>query len=97
MPGFTPEEDAVILALVRCGVPFTRIAKEVGHGAGACWVRSRRLRGLSVEPEGEGVLVNPRRCHDCGKPTADYRCAKCRALWRKKHHVQPSAVEEEGL
>lgn len=26
------------------------------------------------------ALRNPRRCHDCGKPTADYRCAKC---WAK--------------
>lgn len=26
-------------------------------------------------------LKRPRRCHDCGKPTVDYRCAQC---WEKR-------------
>lgn len=26
------------------------------------------------------ALKKSRRCHDCGKPTADYRCAAC---WAK--------------
>lgn len=32
-----------------------------------------------------------RRCHDCGRPTADYRCAACRAkhlaAWRKDRGI----------
>lgn len=28
-----------------------------------------------------------RKCHDCGKPTTDYRCAKCLKKWRKKHNL----------
>lgn len=38
--------------------------------------------------------VKPKRkCHDCGKPTNDYRCYKCLAKWRIKHGVSPNAVE----
>lgn len=28
-----------------------------------------------------------RKCHDCQKPTWDYRCPKCQAKWRSKHGV----------
>lgn len=28
-----------------------------------------------------------RVCHDCGKPTNDYRCPKCLEKWRTKNHV----------
>lgn len=97
MPEFTPEQDAVILALMKCGVSFQSIAREIGRTPGACWARSRRLRGLSVLPEGEGELINPRRCHDCGRPTADYRCRQCRLKWREKYGVGRDATEEEGL
>jgi len=44
-----------------------------------------------------------RKCHDCGCPTTDYRCASCRATWRCKHgveglydptvHVRPSIID----
>lgn len=32
-----------------------------------------------------------RHCHDCGAPTNDYRCQKCRDLWRRKHCVTNTA------
>lgn len=28
-----------------------------------------------------------RRCHDCGRPTFNYRCDPCIIKWRKKNHV----------
>ena len=28
-----------------------------------------------------------RKCHDCGKPTDDYRCPECRRKWRLKNDV----------
>ncbi len=28
-----------------------------------------------------------RKCHDCGRPTNDYRCAACRRKWRVKNKV----------
>ena len=40
----------------------------------------------SVQKKNEGT--NPmRRCHDCKKPTRDYRCTDCRKLWASKHGV----------
>ena len=35
-----------------------------------------------------------RRCHDCGKPTNNYRCFRCRRKWRQKHDVM--LVENGG-
>ena len=28
-----------------------------------------------------------RACHDCARPTTDYRCASCLNAWREKHDV----------
>ena len=30
---------------------------------------------------------NLRACHDCGKPTPNYRCTKCLGKWRREHGV----------
>lgn len=30
-----------------------------------------------------------RPCHDCGKPTTDYRCMACRRKWATKHGISP--------
>lgn len=45
-----------------------------------------------------------RRCHDCGKPTRDYRCAACREAhlerWRKEQGISlwefKNACEQES-
>ena len=34
-----------------------------------------------------GAVAPKRRCHDCKTPTNDYRCPRCRDLWRRKHCV----------
>lgn len=39
------------------------------------------------------VPVSRRRCHDCGKPTSDYRCPDCLLKWRRKHGVSIHADE----
>lgn len=36
-----------------------------------------------------------RKCHDCGKPTRDYRCAKCRLKYNRKFQVTPGCLELE--
>jgi rRNA maturation endonuclease Nob1 len=35
-----------------------------------------------------------RKCHDCGKPTPDYRCPAC---WRKLRRRLGCPVEEEPI
>ena len=53
-------------------------------------------QGKSYIPQGEKALYKRksrymRRCHDCGRPTTDYRCPKCWAKIRRK-----SGVEDYG-
>ena len=48
----------------------------------ACSTGDRDEASLSRE----SVTLRPkRRCHDCGRPTNDYRCSDCRAKWRRKY------------
>lgn len=45
-------------------------------------VREKRMPAGSVAPK--------RKCHDCGRPTPDYRCAHCLSKWREKYGVSPN-------
>jgi len=70
--------------------------KEISRMVAECRrIDQERGRGKSAAPQtprvtstGEGPdrpLGAMRRCHDCGSPTWDYRCPKCRAKWRAKN------------
>jgi len=70
--------------------------KEISRMVAECRrIDQERGRGKSAAPQtprvtstGEGPnkpLGKMRRCHDCGTMTWNYRCAKCRAIWRAKH------------
>ena len=89
---WTPEEDALLTKLWD-KQPLLDIAKAVGRSRSACFHRAAFL-GIKApqKPEHAG-----RRCHDCGRPTSDYRCPACRAKWKRKWNVQPNADEEEGI
>jgi hypothetical protein len=39
-------------------------------------------------------FITTRKCHDCGRPTTDYRCPPCLRAWRLKHGVRAAALEE---
>ena len=39
-------------------------------------------------------VIHSRVCHDCGKPTSDYRCPKCLHKSRIKHGVAESGRED---
>lgn len=47
--------------------------------------------GAGTRTAGTGGRV----CHDCGRPTTDYRCEACLGKWRKKHGVVDLDVLEE--
>lgn len=51
------------------------------------------IRVLPEEEELYGEFV--RRCHDCGRPTYNYRCQDCLTRWREKHHVSLSVEDED--
>lgn len=38
-----------------------------------------------------------RACHDCGRPTTDYRCPACLAAFRQRHGVAADAGCGEDL
>ena len=41
------------------------------------------------------VVVTVRVCHECKRPTPDYRCPECLAKWRAKHGVSRSMSGED--
>ena len=62
----------------------------------------RKERSLPVRDERKLALAEKRgqalrKCHDCGRPTVDFRCPACRTAWRIKHGLAPagSVYEEE--
>ena len=62
----------------------------------------RKGKALPVRDERKLALAEKRsqklrKCHDCGRPTTDFRCPACKAAWRVKHGLAPmrSVYEEE--
>ncbi len=39
-------------------------------------------------------VIHSRKCHDCKRPTSDYRCPRCLRKWRIKHGVAESGRED---
>ena len=85
---WTPEEDAVLkvhvgtMTYAEIGVLLGRTDKSV---------KARALH-LSLRGGPKPRLPKPsaghRRCHDCGRPTSDYRCSKCWAKLREKYKYE---------
>jgi len=94
---WTEEEDEILRAVLARGLSWSDAsAKLPGRTSRACMARGKALGVAMLKP----LLKRPdalsmRRCHDCGRPTADYRCPKCRARWRARNGVSPSAGEDE--
>ena len=94
---WTAEEDETLRALLAKGLSWSEAAMRLpGRSSRACMARGKAI-GVSVlkAPLKRPGALSLRRCHDCGKPTADYRCPRCLAKWRAKHGVGPSAQEDE--
>lgn len=94
------EEDAVLIEAYRQpgGPDLQEASRRIGRSLGACRSRAKVL-GLAqrrASPQKRRGNSGSRRCHDCGKPTTDYRCPQCLAKWRHKNGVR-DASEEEGL
>lgn len=85
---WTPEEDAVLKENVG-----TMIFAEIGVLLGRT-DKSVKARALSLQLRGGPKLRLPkqkgfmRKCHDCGRPTSDYRCPKCWAKLREKYRYE---------
>jgi hypothetical protein len=85
---WTPDEDAVLKAHLG-----TMTYAEIGLLLGRT-DKSVKARALSLQLRGgpKPRLPKPsagqRRCHDCGRPTSDYRCSKCWAKLREKYKYE---------
>ena len=85
---WTPDEDAVLkehlgtMTYAEIGLLLGRTDKSVKARA-----LSLQLRGGPKPrlPKQKGFM---RKCHDCGRPTSDYRCTKCWAKLREKYKYE---------
>lgn len=89
---WTPEEDKVLkerigsMTYAEIGELLGRTEKSVKHRA-----LHLSLRG-GPKPRLPRLKDAERRCHDCGRPTPDYRCPAC---WRKLRQRLGCSAEEE--
>lgn len=88
-----------------CGKLFTKLSPNATHcedcrpiarGKTARTRHVQRARGMRLQ---DGSLPNDlppsRKCHDCGRPTNNYRCAEC---WAKKvGECDDNASEEYSI
>ena len=64
-----PERECVV-----CGIAFTPQQHNQTH-CPACSRKVAQKNGVYLNSKRAGT--SQRRCHDCGKPTTDYRCPAC--------------------
>ena len=81
---WTAEEDRKLQWLMSVGAETAQIARFFGRSQQAVCMRARSIRtgGSQMEPT--------RRCHDCGRPTTDYRCPRCWARLRSRGGYSPT-------
>ena len=81
---WTAEEDRKLQWLKSVGAETAQIARFFGRSQQAVCMRARSIRtgGSQKEPT--------RRCHDCGRPTTDYRCPRCWARLRSRGGYSPT-------
>lgn len=65
---------------------------QAGDIAAAKAAREMRKNKRGLPPE----VYAPRACHDCGRPTYNYRCEACLARWRQRHGVSEYVVNQAG-
>lgn len=92
---WTKDDVAKLVAMLRDGRTAEEAANALGRTAPAIWqyMRSHRqaFQGLPERRGGSRSRgahmrggVYTRRCHDCGRPTTDYRCPRCWAKLRSR-------------
>lgn len=98
---WTPEEDEILKALAKQGLSWSEISRRIpGRSPKSCTSRACTL-GLAKRRQPKAVQsvseLSMRRCHDCGRPTPDYRCPKCLAKWRQRNGVALTSPKEDDL
>lgn len=92
---WTQDDVIRLVKLLRDGRTTEEAANALGRTVPAIWQYMRYHRqAFQGLPERRGGSrsrgahmrggVYTRRCHDCGRPTTDYRCPRCWAKLRRK-------------
>ena len=100
MKGWSEDELETAARMYAAGESYARIGKEVEKTGYAVRYYIRAHSELFPEPlEGKDILRGKasyrqitryiRRCHDCGRPTTDYRCPGCWARLRSRGGYAP--------
>lgn len=80
MRTYKPKEIVREIVCQKCGDTFTVHDNRVRKLCSKCG----RDRGY-IRPV---VKVKPgRECHDCGKPTTDFRCTRCQEKFRTRNDI----------
>ncbi len=81
-----------------CGKDFPAFSASRRYCSDECYLKAQalRLKGnrCGTSPHvAENASGKKRRCHDCGRPTNNYRCEYC---WNKKRGFGKSGVQYRG-
>ena len=98
--GWSDEEIKTAARMYAAGESAQRIGDELHKTWNAVWLYIRAHSELFPKPlkrkkilRGEAVYKQIsryiRRCHDCGRPTTDYRCPRCWARLRSRGGYAP--------
>ena len=79
-----------------CGTEFEAKANSQKYCSPDCMRKARRAgRARNArERYAEEAPLSLRKCHDCKKPTTQYRCPKCQAEFRRTHNVTESILDD---
>lgn len=75
-----------------CGQSFAYVSKVSGNGG------QRTVCDLCASSTKPQKYCAPKRkCHDCGRPTNNYRCPRCLSKWRIKNGIaaEPTCVDND--
>lgn len=100
MRGWTKDEIETAARLYAAGDSYRIIGAAIGKHPDAVRHYIRAHLELFQEPQGKNSLRGEavykqitrcmRRCHDCGRPTTDYRCPRCWARLRRTGGYSPT-------
>lgn len=77
----------------RCGKPFqARLRAKGKHSSESVCNECKEKKKAEAAAAREEIAntyikMKKRHCHDCGTPTYNYRCDKCREKWQRLHNV----------
>ena len=99
MKGWSDDEIETAARMYAAGESYRNIGGQIRKKADTVRYYIRAHSELFPEPMGKDIMLGKatyiqnsrymRRCHDCGRPTTDYRCPRCWARLRSRGGYAP--------